>query len=142
MEIITAKEMTIKEALSEGYELYGEKDWETYGLLKNLNDEKLLELMGKDGDRVILLAEKECLVEGMVSADDIIGMIDENIERCEHGLESTGEVISSYHDEIQSLLDRIEKEIRDKKATKTYELTNIILIPESLKKVDKKQKIS
>jgi hypothetical protein len=120
------KNLTIREALAEGYKYCGYSKVEILIPLESMDEDSFLSLFKRY--KKIYLAEKDCEVRGIMTAQDILGVIDESIDRSERGLESTSEIISSYELELQDLLDRMKEEIIDKDATHTYALTDISLI--------------
>ena len=117
--------MTVKQAIDEGYKHCSYIRAETL-LSIDMDELSLISLTDQYGE--IFLAEKECLIEKFPKASDILETIDESIERHEIGLEPTGEIISSYENILQKLLDKMKNEIREKGATKTYKLTDIRLV--------------
>lgn len=120
------KNLTIREALKEGYKYCGHSKVEILIPLESMDEDSFLSLLKQY--KKIYLAEKDREVNGFITAQDILAVIDESINRSERGLEPTSEIISSYKKELQDLLDRIKEEIIDKDATLTYNLTDISLI--------------
>lgn len=129
---MTQKYLTIKQALNEGYSLCGRICDETYTRLEDLTEEELKEMIEStcddNGDcRGIFLANKYCSIDGFPDEENILDYIDESIERCEYGLESTTECIQEFKEDMKTLLGNIQQKIHDTNATHTYELTEIQL---------------
>ena len=122
------KILTIKQALKEGYIFYDQHDDE-YGIIKELKEDELNELIKSQGK--VLLVSKVCTIgEWYPDGSDLIEYIFENMEICDFGLDETEDIMRKYESRFDKLLDKMKNEIIKKNATKTYELTDICLIPE------------
>lgn len=125
--MLEEKTMTIKQALAEGYHLCGNAGDEIYRDLKDFTEEDLKELLKKGP---IYLAEKEPNSLRFRTAREIWEMIIEDSELSEVGSETTSDFLEDYTEEMQALLNKIEKRAEKYKVANTYDETNITLILE------------
>jgi len=125
---MTKNQLTIEQAIAQGYSFCANLKDEIFTNLSTLTNEKLKE-MQKNGD--VFLVEKEVCSNGFPDANDVIEFIADDVtEHCSDVAEYEDIVTSlnKYKYNLQEVLGDMEHSIIVDKSTRTYELTQIKII--------------
>ena len=120
-----SKELTIKEALEQGYYMCGKDGDEIYEQLEGFTEDDLKEMM--ENDEPVYLAEKKSVRLAVRNASDLWEIFMEDSEICDASWSSCGDFLGQYTEEMQELLNKISKAAYTQNATATYMLTKIKL---------------
>jgi len=122
------QQITVREALEQGYKFYGEEDQEGLDRLDDIDsEEKFKEI--KDSHSTLYLASRIASPANIHDGSDLCEIIGEHAieEIHECGVEEVIDIIQKYAPEFDVILKKIEEEIGEKQATCTYEQTEIEL---------------